>query len=77
MTKGERRWQPGETVVVRYQARDHDVIGGGFPMTCVEDAEERLVLYLPHGTPYLGYDPLPVDGRAARVAERRHFINID
>lgn len=65
-----RRWEPGQTVVVRYVARDHDVIAGGYPMTCIEDSAERLVLYLPHGTPYLGYPHLPVDGRAERVARR-------
>ena len=66
----ERRWTSGETVVVRYVARDHDVISGGYPMTCLEDSDERLVLYLPHGTPYLGYRHLPIEGRADRVAER-------
>jgi hypothetical protein len=64
------RWAPGETVVVRYHARDHGVIAGGYPMTCVEDSEERLVLYLPHGTSYMGYPHLPVEGRAEQVAAR-------
>ena len=65
---GERRWAPGETVVVRYQARDHGVVAGGYPMTCVEDSAERLILYLPHGTRYEGYGHLPLEGRAERVA---------
>ena len=57
-------------MVVRYHARDHGVIAGGYPMTCVEDSDERLILYMAHGTPYLGYPHLPVDGRAERVADR-------
>lgn len=65
-----KHWQPGETVVMRYHARDHGVIAGGYPTTCIEDSEDRLVLYLRHGTPYLGYPHLPVEGRAERVAER-------
>ena len=64
-----RRWQPGETVVIRYHARDHGVIAGGYPATCVEDSAERLVLYLPHGTTHLGYGHLPLEGRAERVAK--------
>jgi hypothetical protein len=66
----DRRWQPGETVVVRYVARDHDVIAGGYPMTCIEDSEDRLILYLAHGTPYLGYRHLPTEGRAELVQQR-------
>jgi hypothetical protein len=27
------RWQPGDTVVLRYHARNRDVVSGGFPMT--------------------------------------------
>ena len=64
------RWQPGDTVTVRYHARDRDVIASGYPMTCVEDSEERLVLFLPHGTAYLGFPPLPLKGRAEQVADR-------
>ena len=65
-----RRWEPGETVVVRYIARDHDVIASGYPMTCVEDSDERLVLFFRHDTPYLGYPHLPSEGRAEGVAQR-------
>ena len=64
------QWQPGDTVVLRYHARDRDVISGGFPMTCVEDSEERLILFLPHGTNYLGYQGLPLEGRAQLVIDR-------
>ena len=65
-----KHWQPGETVILRYHARDRDVISGGFPMTCVEDSEERLILFLPHGTSYLGYENLPIEGRAQLVIDR-------
>lgn len=70
MGNNERLWQPGETVVVRYQARDHDVIASGYPMTCVEDTGDRVVLFFAHGTEYLGYPHLPSDGRAELVAAR-------
>jgi hypothetical protein len=50
----QHRWKPAETVVVRYVARDHDVTASGYTMTCAEDSDERLVLYLSHGTPTSG-----------------------
>ncbi|MDA0351863.1 MAG: DUF402 domain-containing protein [Chloroflexi bacterium] len=70
MTETLKRWEPGETVVVRYLARDHDVIASGYPMICVEDTDERLVLFFRHGTPYLGFPHLPTEGRADGVGRR-------
>ena len=55
---------------MRYHARDRDVIASGYPMTCIEDPEERLVRFLPHGTAYLGFPHLPLEGRTEQVADR-------
>jgi len=63
-----KRWSPGDTVVVRYQSRERDVVAGGYPMTCIEDSQERLVLFFPHGTSFMGFRHLPPEGRAHRVA---------
>jgi len=64
------QWQPGETVVLRYHARDRAMVASGYPTTCVEDSDERLVLFLPHNTTYIGYDHLPLEGRVQHVIDR-------
>jgi hypothetical protein len=57
----EKRWQPGETVVVRwapyermtktYAASSSDPLNvGGWPHVVLEDSDVRTVLYLPEGT---------------------------
>jgi hypothetical protein len=64
------RWQPGDTVVLRYQARDRSMVASGCPTTCVEDSETRLVLFLPHDTTYIGFPHLPLEGRVQHVTDR-------
>jgi hypothetical protein len=63
-----KRGSLGDTVVVRYQSRERDVVAEGYLMTCIEDSPERLVLFFPHGTSFMGFCHLPPKGRADRVA---------
>jgi hypothetical protein len=47
----ERRWQRGETAVLRYITRDGRP-GMSWPYTVVEDRDDLLALYIPKGATY-------------------------
>jgi len=47
----DRRWNPGETAVLRYITRDGRP-GMSWPFTVVEDRDDLLALYIPKGAVY-------------------------
>ena len=64
----EQRWQPGETVVLRYITRDGKP-GMAWPYHVVEDRDDLLALYIPRGATYKNWVVTPAaegDGRPAR-----------
>ena len=54
----QRRWNAGETAVVRYLTRDGRP-GMSWPFTVVEDREDLLALYIPKGALYKLFRRLP------------------
>ena len=45
-----RRWQPGDTVALRYLMRTTGRPGAAWPLRVVEDRDDLVALYLPRGT---------------------------
>ena len=63
-----QRWQPGETVVLRYLTRDGKP-GMAWPYHVVEDRDDLLALYIPRGSTYKNWVVTPAaegDGRPTR-----------
>jgi predicted RNA-binding protein associated with RNAse of E/G family len=58
------RWQPGETVVLRYITRDGKP-GMAWPCRLVADRDDLVALYIPRGTTYKAWQNPPA------VAERQ------
>lgn len=54
----DRRWNPGETAVLRYITRDGRP-GMSWPFTVVEDRDDLLALYIPKGAVYKRFVPRP------------------
>ncbi len=62
-----RRWQPGETVVLRYLTRDGRP-GMSWPARAVEDRDDLLALFIPQGATYKQWRPTrAADGTASRM----------
>ena len=57
-----RRWSPGDVVVLRYMG----LLRGGTPAIMVEDSDERVLAYVPHGVRWYGSGAAPA-GRSERV----------
>ncbi|MEE8336677.1 MAG: DUF402 domain-containing protein [Dehalococcoidia bacterium] len=70
MTGSERRWQPGETVVLRYITRDGRP-GMAWPYHVVEDRDDLLALHIPRGAIYKRWQPAPLAEVAGYRAARR------
>ena len=60
-----RRWQPGETVVLRYITTRDGRVGASWPCRLVADRADLVVLYIPEGTTYKEWQP------AASAPDRR------
>ena len=45
-----RRWQPGDTVALRYLTRMTGQPGAAWPLVVVEDRDDLVALHLPRGT---------------------------
>ncbi len=65
-----RRWQPGETVVLRYITRDGRP-GMAWPYHVVEDSDELVALHIPRGSIYKRWQPAPLAEVATYRAARR------
>ncbi len=69
MAETGRRWQPGETAVLRYITRDGRP-GMAWPYHVVEDRDDLLALHIPRGSTYKNWRRTPIDDggkyRAAR-----------
>lgn len=63
----DRRWNPGETAVLRYITRDGRP-GMSWPFTVVEDRDDLLALYIPKGAVYKRFVPRP----ASELRDRGH-----
>jgi hypothetical protein len=64
----EERWEPGETVVLRYLTRDGKP-GMAWPYHVVEDRDDLLALYIPRGSTYKNWVVTPAaegEGRPKR-----------
>lgn len=55
-------WQPGDTIVLRYLTRQ-STPGMSWPCLVVDDAPERLILYIPKGTTFRRWANIPDQGR--------------
>jgi hypothetical protein len=64
-----RRWNAGETAVVRYLTRDGRP-GMTWPFTVVEDREDLLALYIPKGALYKRFRRLPSEEARERGSTR-------
>src|SRR5438874_375584 len=53
-----RRWQAGDTVVLRYITRDGRP-GMAWPARLVEDRNDLVALYVPQGTTYKAWQNAP------------------
>jgi hypothetical protein len=54
----DRRWQPGETVVLRYLTRDGRP-GMSWPCLLASDRHDLLALYIPRGVTYKNWENAP------------------
>ncbi|MDP6607144.1 MAG: DUF402 domain-containing protein [Dehalococcoidia bacterium] len=66
---GARRWEPGETVVLRYLTRDGSP-GMAWPYHVVEDRDDLLALHIPRGSTYKRWRRPPVDEQGNYLAAR-------
>ncbi len=66
-----RRWDPGETAVLRYITRDGRP-GMSWPFTVVEDRDDLLALYIPKGAVYKRFVRRP----AAELKDRGHVVEL-
>lgn len=73
----EQRFQPGESVVLRYITRLDGVPGMTWPFRVVRDDAEFLVLYLPKGATGMTWERLPGGGRRlVETAWRRDMLRL-
>ncbi len=67
----DRRWQAGETAVLRYLTRDGRP-GMSWPFTVVEDRDDLLALYIPKGAIYKRFVRRP----ASELKDRGHVVEL-
>ena len=66
----DERWQPGETVVLRYITRDGRP-GMAWSYHVVEDRDGLIALHIPRGSTYKRWQPAPLAEVAGYSAARR------
>ncbi len=64
-----RRFEPGQTVALRYITRAESAVGMTWPARIVCDQEELVALWIPEGAEYRAWERLP--GGARRLAPAR------
>ncbi len=69
-----RRWQPGETVVLRYITTRDGRLGASWPCRLVADRDDLVALYIPQGTMYKEWQP-SASAPDRRLADTRWRAN--
>ncbi len=71
-----RRWQPGETVALRYLRRNDGRAGNSWPFTVVRDSDDVVALYIPPGAVHKRWGLVDGERRLLDQAWRRETLRL-
>jgi predicted RNA-binding protein associated with RNAse of E/G family len=72
----ERRWCPGELVVLRYLTMHESLPGMSWPCRVVEDRNDLVALYVPAGTVFKAWGTLAGTRRLVDTRWRRDMLRL-